>query len=159
MTSFAASITDARPEEMTLVRELFEEYAASLPFGLEFQNFHREVQQLPGDYAPPGGTILLARTGAGLVGCIAVRPIDEATCEMKRLYVRPAGRGTGTGRALASAAIEKARALGYATMKLDTVPFMEGAIRLYRSLGFRETAPYRVSPIAGALFFERDLRE
>jgi GNAT superfamily N-acetyltransferase len=134
-------------------RALFREYAASLPFDLDFQDFDRELAELPGAYAPPRGALLLAR-GAG---CVGLRPIDETTCEMKRLYVRPSTRGTGLGRTLAEAIIEEARRLGYARMRLDTVAAMDAAQFLYERLGFREIPAYRPNPIAGARFLELEL--
>lgn len=150
-------IREASASEVPLVRDLFREYAGSLPFDLDFQHFDDELRNLPGEYAPPGGTILLASEGDTILGCVALRRIDETTCEMKRLYLRPAARGKGAGRALSVAVIAKARTLGYTAMRLDTVPSMQAAIALYRSLGFREIAPYRVNPIEGALFFELQL--
>jgi len=138
-------------------RRLFEEYAASLGFDLAFQDFDRELASLPGDYTAPRGTILLAEDDSGAAGCVALRPFDGETCEMKRLYVRPTHRGTGLGKRLAEAILAEARARGYRHMRLDTVPGMESAIALYRSLGFREIAPYRMNPIPGAIFMEREL--
>jgi len=135
------------------VRALVREYAASLPFALDFQDFDRELNELPGDYAPPKGALLLAR-GAG---CVGLRPIDKTTCEMKRLYVRPSARGTGLGRRLAEAAITEARTLGYKRMRLDTVPGMDSAQSLYERLGFEDIAPYRANPIPGARFLELQL--
>ena len=135
------------------VRVLFREYAASLPFTLDFQDFDRELAGLPGEYAPPRGALLLAR-GAG---CVGLRPLDAATCEMKRLYVRPAARGTGLGRRLTEAIVGEARGLGYARMRLDTMPDMAAALVLYAELGFREIPPYRANPIAGAVFLELEL--
>ena len=134
-------------------RALFREYAASLPFTLDFQDFDRELADLPGPYAPPGGRLLLAR-GAG---CVGLRAIDATTCELKRLYVRPSARGTGLGRRLAAAIVMEARTLGYARIRLDTVPGMDAAQALYAELGFREIAPYRANPIPGALFLELEL--
>ena len=136
---------------------LFEEYARSLPFGLEFQDFHREIESLPGDYAPPRGRILLAYVGGRPAGCVALRPWDAERCEMKRMYVRPAFRGAGAGRALAEAVMAEARSVGYRWMRLDTVPGMDAAIALYRSLGFREIPAYRHNPIAGAVYMEAGL--
>jgi putative acetyltransferase len=135
------------------VRVLFREYAAALPFALDFQDFDREVAELPGAYAPPRGALLLARAA----GCVGLRPIDQTTCELKRLYVRPSARGTGLGRRLAEAAIAHARRLGYARIRLDTVPGMDSAQSLYERLGFREIAPYRPNPIPGARFLELEL--
>jgi GNAT superfamily N-acetyltransferase len=135
------------------VRTLFREYAASLPFPLDFQDFDRELAELPGSYAPPRGVLLLARSA----GCVGLRPIDETTCELKRLYVRPAARGTGLGRRLTEAVVAEARGLGYAHMRLDTVPGMEAAQLLYEHLGFHEIPPYRANPIPGARFLELQL--
>ena len=143
--------------DWALARELFQEYAASLGFDLAFQDFGREIASLPSDYAAPRGVILLASESGGTAGCVALRPLSEDTCEMKRLYVRPAYRGSGLGRRLAEAVVAEGRARGYRCMRLDTVPGMEAAIALYRALGFREIEPYRGNPIPGALFMERTL--
>ena len=141
-------------EEIATARTLFEEYAASLDFDLEFQRFDQEIAGLPGDYASPRGAILLATDAAAAAGCVALRPLTPGTCEMKRLYVRPAYRGTGLGRRLVESVLAAAAERGYRSMRLDTVPGMDAAIGLYRSLGFREIEPYRPNPIPGALFME-----
>jgi len=145
------------PQDLALIRDLFLEYAASLGFDLAFQGFNRELAELPGAYASPRGVILLALDHANASGCVALRPLATDTCEMKRLYVRPAARGTGLGRRLAEAILAEGRSRGYKRMRLDTVPAMAGAIALYRSLGFHEIEPYRENPVPGALFLERDL--
>jgi ribosomal protein S18 acetylase RimI-like enzyme len=141
-------------KQLTHVRGLFREYAATLEFDLSFQDFEKELAALAHEYAPPYGRVLLAVYDREVVGCVALRRIDQPTCEMKRLYVRPAFRGKGVGKALALATIDEARKAEYARMRLDTVPSMTAAIALYKSLGFRDIAPYRHNPIEGARFME-----
>ena len=138
------------------VRLLFEEYAQSLGIDLGFQDFAAELSGLPGAYARPSGVLLLA-TAARAVGCVAVRRLDPDVCEMKRLYVRPEGRGHAAGRALAEAAIAFATTAGYHAMRLDTLPTMTGAQALYRQLGFRDVPPYRFNPVPGTSFMELTL--
>ena len=138
---------------------LLREYEADTGISLCFQNFAAELVGLPGDYAPPEGAMILAREPAGeeLVGCVAVRPVGGSPelCEMKRLYVRPAARGSGLGRTLALAAMAEARRLGYRRMCLDTLPSMTAAQTLYRALGFRQTGIAQSDP--PVLLFERGL--
>ena len=146
------------PEQVAEARELFLEYANWLGFSLCFQNFDKELAELPGAYAPPKGRLLLASHNGETAGCVALRPILDGACEMKRLYVRPAFRGQGLGRALAVKIIEEARSLGYGRMLLDTLPDKMGsAIKVYRSLGFEEVAPYYHNPVEGATFMELKL--
>jgi ribosomal protein S18 acetylase RimI-like enzyme len=144
----AALIADA--DDVDLVRTLFGEYAASLGVDLSFQGFDEELQALPRGY----DALLVARVADEAVGCVGVRPLEPGVCEMKRLYVRPAGRGTGAGRALAAAAIARARELGYRRMRLDPLPAMDAAQELYRSLGFVEIPAYRHNPVVGTRFLE-----
>jgi putative acetyltransferase len=138
-------------------RELFLEYAQSLEFSLCFQYFDTEVASLPGGYAPPSGCLFLAKVGDHAAGCVGVRPLDEARCEMKRLYVRPAYRGTGLGRRLAEAAVDAARRIGYRTMLLDTLPQMRTARALYSSLGFTSCTPYYDNSPIGSECLELNL--
>jgi len=140
--------------DLSEVKALFLEYARSLDFNLCFQSFERELVELPGAYAPPEGRLLIARHNGMTVGCTALHKIDDETCEMKRLYVRPATRGMNLGRMLAEAVIREARKIGYHRMRLDTITSMTAAIELYRSLGFYEIEPYRPNPIPGALYME-----
>lgn len=144
-------------EDLEHIRTLFREYADSLGFDLDFQDFVRELDELPGDYAPPDGCLLLAKEGSQLIGCVALRKIDNETCEMKRLYVRPDFRGKGIGRALSQKIIDEAHAIGYRRMRLDTIPTMKQANALYYSFGFKKIKPYRYNPIEGALFMELQL--
>jgi ribosomal protein S18 acetylase RimI-like enzyme len=138
-------------------RRLFEEYAASLDFDLDFQGFEAELADLPGAYAPPGGCLMIAEHKRRMAGCAALREESRGVCEMKRLYVRPQFRGLGIGRALAEAVITEAKRIGYSRMRVDTVPSMGEAIALYGSLGFERIDPYRHNPIAGAVFMELKL--
>jgi len=146
------------PAQIAKARELFLEYAHSLGFSLCFQNFDQELASLPGDYAPPEGRLLLAEYEAQLAGCVALHELESGICEMKRLYLRPLFRGKGLGRALAERIIAEARQIGYRRMRLDTVePVMRDAVAMYLKLGFKEVAPYRLNPIAGAMYMELEL--
>lgn len=146
------------PPQIAQARELFLEYAQSLGFSLCFQNFDKELAELPGDYAPPEGRLLLAECEGQLAACVALHNLEPGTCEMKRLYLRPEFRGQGVGRTLAERIIADARQIGYHRMRLDTVgPVMRDAVAMYRKLGFKEIAPYCPNPIAGALYMELEL--
>ena len=156
--SFAISKVKLQ-QDLTDTTRLFETYAKSLGIDLSFQDFATEMASMPGKYAPPTGSLLLARNSTGeAIGCVGLRPFDgNRRCEMKRLYIDPQGRSLGVGKALAEAVIEDARALGYLAMKLDTLPDMVSARRLYENLGFLEIAPYYSTPIEGTIFLELDL--
>lgn len=151
-------IQASSPDDINQVRELFREYEAWLNLDLCFQNFEKELAELPGAYAPPTGRLLLAFEDDALAGCVALRRLADNICEMKRLFLRPQFHGRGLGRELAERIIEEARVLGYQQMRLDTLSEQMGsAIALYRALGFREIAPYYKNPVPGALFMELKL--
>jgi GNAT superfamily N-acetyltransferase len=143
------------PDDIAQARDLFREYGASLGFPLCFQNFEEELATLPGKYAFPAGRLLLAFVDGAPAGCGALRPLNRDACEMKRLYVRPGYKGQGIGRQLAERLIAEAKLIGYARMRLDTIPAqMMEASRLYLALGFQEIPPYYNSPQAGTSYME-----
>jgi len=145
------------PDLWQTARELVCEYAASLNVNLDFQNFDEELLHFEHEYVPPTGAFLLARDNEQFLGCGALRRFSDFDCEMKRLYVRPAGRNLGLGRQLALALIAEARTLGYKRMLLDTLPTMRSAHALYKSLGFIPAEPYRFNPIPGTAYLKLDL--
>lgn len=151
-------VLDAGPADIAVVRELFDEYAASLDIDLCFQGFAEERATLPGRYVPPAGGLWLGSVEDRAAGCIALRSLGARVCEIKRLYVRPTFRNTGLGRRLAETALARAVASGCERVCLDTLPSMSGAVALYRSLGFREIEPYYDNPVVGALFLARCVR-
>jgi ribosomal protein S18 acetylase RimI-like enzyme len=151
-------ITQVQPTQIEEARALFEEYAAWLGLNLCFQNFDKELAELPGDYVPPSGRLFLATDTDQMAGCVAIRKIAHDTCEMKRLFVRPAFRDLGLGRTLIGTVIDAAREIGYQRMRLDTLPGkMDQAIAMYRSLGFKNIEPYYNNPVEGAAFMELEL--
>jgi len=144
-------------EELDQARILFREYADQVDAPCCFVTFNSEVESLPGEYAPPAGRLLLARKGSEAAGCVAMRRLDPSSGEMKRLYVREAFRRDRLGRTLAKLVISSAREQRYRRLLLDTLPKMQEAIALYRSLGFVERGPYSDDPTPGAIFFELNL--
>jgi putative acetyltransferase len=145
-------------DQIAEIHTLLLEYSQQLGVDLCFQNFQQELEGLPGAYASPTGRLLLAMVDDEVAGCIALRKLDDDTCEMKRLYVRPGFRGHGLGRKLAERILKEAREIGYSRMRLDTLPgIMDEAIKLYRSLGFVEIPPYYFNPVEGTLYMQLDL--
>jgi GNAT superfamily N-acetyltransferase len=161
MPSDPLSIIEIRPagfpEDLSIVRDLFREYAEGLGVDLAFQGFEEEVAALPGKYAPPSGRLLIAWRGAEALGSVALRAIDAGSCEMKRLFVRPAARGEQLGRRLAERICAEAREAGYSRICLDTLPMMGTAQSLYATLGFEAIEPYVFNPIVGTKFLALNL--
>jgi GNAT superfamily N-acetyltransferase len=144
--------------DWTTVQTMLREYAGWLAIDLSFQNFEHELTNLSETYGPPGGRMLVAGAEGGVIGgCVGLRRLDDVTCEMKRLYVRPTYRGAGLGRRLVLAIMAQGRALGYERMRLDTLAKMTEAQRLYRSVGFRPISPYGVHEVPGTQFLEAEL--
>lgn len=154
-------LTPDNTEQLAVTRLIFEEYAEELGIDLGFQNFQAELAALPGDYAAPAGTLLLAVADGAIAGCCAMRPLDSVdysnACEMKRLYVRKSFRHLGLGRQLAETVMDAGRMAGYRHMLLDTLSDMESARALYRDLGFEEVPPYYHNPMAGAHYLKANL--
>lgn len=150
-------IRPAQPADIPDVRRMMEEYVAWIGLDLAFQEIDGELAGLPGDYAPPRGALFVVPDGSGLAGMIALRPFDGRICEMKRLFVRPSARGRGLAQQLIAHALDAARRLGYAEIRLDTLPMMGDAQSLYVSLGFHDIAPYYDTPIAGTRFMAKRL--
>jgi GNAT superfamily N-acetyltransferase len=145
------------PSQIQTLRDLFREYEAFLQVDLCFQRFEEELASLPGRYAPPQGALLLVIAAGQAAGCVAMRPLNEEVCEMKRLYVRPAYLGQGIGKKLARSVIERARAAGYTQMCLDTLEKLQPALGLYAGLGFQTCPPYYANPLPGVVYMERVL--
>jgi ribosomal protein S18 acetylase RimI-like enzyme len=150
-------LVDRNADHLDEVRKLFLEYSEWLGVDLCFQGFADELASLPGSYEQPRGALFLCMRGKESAGCVAVRPLVDDICEMKRLWVRPRFRGRTLGMRLASAAIDAAHRLGYRSMRLDTLDWMHDAIRLYRSLGFHEIPPYYDNPLPGVVYLEKPL--
>ena len=147
-----------KEEHIDEIKMLFVEYANSLNFNLCFQDFNRELKELPGEYARPNGRLILAKDKESYVGCVGLRKLEDGICEMKRLYVKPEYRRKGIGRSLAERIISEAKLIEYERMRLDTISNMTEAISLYETLGFVEIGPYRANPIKGAVYLELKLK-
>lgn len=147
----------AAAEPMQPIADLFRTYAASIGIDLGFQDFERELADLPGEYAEPDGAIVVAESAGRLAGCVALRKLAPGVCEMKRLFVKPEFRGRGIGKRLVEEIVRIARTKGYAAMRLDTLATMREAVKLYEAAGFKEIEPYRFNPLPGAMFMELDL--
>ena len=145
------------PRDLVQVRRLFREYADGLDVDLDYQDFEAELATLPGKYEAPSGRLLLAWSGTEPVGCVALRPLESGSCEIKRLYVRPQSRGKELGRRLVERICQEAREAGYSRIYLDTLASMKAAIKLYDALGFKPVGPHVFNPIPGAVFLRREL--
>ncbi len=150
-------IRKAEVHEMNVVRELFEEYAEELDVDLCFQNFSKELDELPGIYAEPEGCILLLENQEQIVGIVALKKLEDGICEMKRLYLKLEARKNGNGRKLADALLFEAKKLGYKYMKLDTIQRLKAAVHMYKKMGFEETDAYNYNPDATVLYFKKEL--
>ncbi|KAE9370469.1 putative GNAT family acetyltransferase [Stipitochalara longipes BDJ] len=155
------------PDDLTAIKSLFTTYASSLGIDLSFQNFSAELDSLPGLYGPPFGALFLAVTPDNkAIGCVGLRPLTKngkpkgnKICEMKRLYCTLSSRGLGVGRALIEHVISEAERLEYREMRLDTLPSMEGARKLYEQYGFQEIAAYYDTPLEGTFFLGKKLEK
>ena len=151
----------AFPEE---VGTLFSEYTQMLIDGdpafrdyLTIQNYDGELAHLEQKYGRPDGRLYLADWDGKLAGCIGLRKLDGTRCEMKRLYVRPEFRGHHIAQTLVEQVLQDALDIGYRAMLLDTLPFLDSALRLYRKLGFYEIPCYNDSPMENSIYMQIDL--
>lgn len=152
--SAARLIRAASNEHWATARVLIQEYAQRLEVNLDFQNFNEEIDHLEQHYGEPDGVFVLAKGAEGILGCVGLRRFGADAAEMKRLYVKPEGRGAGLGRSLAIEIVAWAKKLGYKRVLLDTLPSMTKAKALYRALGFRESSAYRFNPVPGTVYME-----
>jgi len=152
------TLREARfPEDHERVKDIFLEYVRSPTVSLDYQDYEAEFAGLPGKYASPHGRLLLAWQGDSVVGCAALRQVDQTTCEMKRVYVRPAARGTQLGRRLVERILLEAKAAGYARICLDVLPEFTAALQIYLSFGFTDAPPVSFNPVPGTRFLGLDL--
>jgi len=157
ITGLTMLVSPRSSDEWLEARRLVETYATSLRIDLSFQDFTRELESLSSYYGPPDGCFLMATRHGAAIGCGALRRFSASACEMKRLYVIPDCRGEHVGRTIVAVLIERARALGYESMLLDTLPTMKDAQALYASFGFSQTPQYRFNPVAGATYWKLDI--
>lgn len=149
--------TASSPQDYEEVKKIFIEYQQFLNVDLCFQSFENELLNLDTIYKPPKGTIILVKNKDEIVACVAIKPIEENNCEMKRLYVKPEFRGLGIGEKLVNELIDFAKAANFDKMKLDTLTRLTAAVKLYRKFGFIETKPYVYNPLDEVLYFEKSL--
>ena len=148
-------IIEAKTEQdIYVARALFKEYTDGLGIDLTFQNYEQELARLETIYLPPSGSLLLGEYNGSFVGCVGLRKLDNLSCEMKRLYIKPEARGKGLGSALCKRIIQRGKQLGFKRMRLDTLPSMTGALTLYKRFGFYEIEPYYKNPIPGTIYME-----
>ncbi len=143
--------------ELNIVQNLFAEYAAELNENLCFQSFDTELADPLKKYGPPAGSILLAYYNGQPAGCVALQPLPDKSCEMKRLFTRPNFRGIGVGEFLVAAIVANAKELGYATMVLDTLQRLQPAIKLYEKFGFTNTSAYYKNPLPNVVYMQKQL--
>ena len=140
-------------EDIAAVKQLFREYAQGLPIPLDFQGFDDEMATFPKGY----DFLLLARLDGNPIGAVACKPHSVGCCEMKRLFVRPAGLGQGIGKTLSLDLMTRAKDFGYDAMALDSLRRLKPAVKLYESLGFTEIEPYNYNPEDDVVYMRRDL--
>jgi len=153
-------IIENHADDLETIRTLFREYQDFIEVSLCFQSFDEELASLPGKYSVANdGCLYLAEHEGQPTGCVAFYRIDDSTCELKRLFVRPVFHKQGIGKALMDRAIHDAAKAGYQTMILDTLRRLESAGQLYQRLGFSEIEPYNVNPHPDVAYFTKSLQE
>lgn len=140
------------PDDEAAVLAIWREYIASVTVSLAFQDNETDFANLSAHYGPPTGAVILAEREGSVVGCVAMRALSQPVCEMKRLYVRPEGRGHDLGRQLIDSICAEARRAGYAEMRLDVLPEFVRARALYDDAGFQPANPHTFNPVPGTAF-------
>ena len=154
MSSFSLANT---ANDYAAAQEMFRAYAAAININLDFQHFEEELSNLSKMYSPPQGGIILASDHESVIGCVAIRRINESEGELKRMYVSPEYQNKGFGKILLQKALMLARECNYEKVKLDTLNYMSAAIHLYQQAGFYEIPPYYSNPISTAVYFEIEI--